>query len=30
MATLKLIETGIYSVPEAAKLVGATERKVRG
>jgi uncharacterized protein (DUF433 family) len=30
MATLNLIETGIYSVPEAAKLVGATERKVRG
>jgi uncharacterized protein (DUF433 family) len=30
MATLNLIETGMYSVPEAAKLVGATERKVRG
>jgi uncharacterized protein (DUF433 family) len=27
---LKLIETGIFSVSEAAKLVGATERKVRG
>ena len=30
MGTLNLIETGIYSVPEAAKLVGATDRKVRG
>jgi uncharacterized protein (DUF433 family)/DNA-binding transcriptional MerR regulator len=30
MATLDLIETGIYSVPEAAKLVGATERQIRG
>ncbi len=30
MATLKLIEAGIYSAPEAAKLVGTTERKVRG
>jgi uncharacterized protein (DUF433 family)/DNA-binding transcriptional MerR regulator len=30
MAKLNLIETGIYNVPEAAKLVGATERKVRG
>lgn len=30
MATLNLIETGIYSVPEAAKLIGTTERKVRG
>jgi uncharacterized protein (DUF433 family) len=30
MATLDLIETGIYSVSEAAALVGATERQVRG
>jgi uncharacterized protein (DUF433 family) len=30
MATPNLIATGIFSVPEAAKLVGATERKVRG
>lgn len=30
MGTPNLIETGIYTVPQAAKLVGATERKVRG
>jgi uncharacterized protein (DUF433 family) len=30
MAAPNLIETGIYSVSDAAVLVGATERKVRG
>jgi uncharacterized protein (DUF433 family) len=30
MTTPNLIETGIYSVAEAAALVGATQRKVRG
>lgn len=30
MAALDLIETGIYRVPDAAALVGASERKVRG
>lgn len=30
MAEMNLLETGIYSVSEAAELVGASERQVRG
>jgi len=30
MGALNLIETGIYGVPDAAALIGTTERKVRG
>jgi uncharacterized protein (DUF433 family) len=30
MAAINLIEAGIYSVPDAAALIGATERRVRG